>query len=339
MITRKGNVRLLSAPVYLSAYAALGGPDEAKGPLGESLDLNLSDPRMGQKSWEKAEGVMAETLLRTLFSKGSITPDQIDLALAGDLQAQCTATSVALRVFDIPFLGLYGACSTFAEALLLGSALIDGGSAQNALAFSTSHYATAQRQYRMPLPYGSQRPPSAQRTVTGGGAVYLSQTPSDLCITAFMPGRIRDMGISDPAAMGNAMAAAAAESILTFLSDTSTTPADYDKIITGDLGSIGCGLVSALATQEGVNLSPVLEDCGKLVYYPSQDSHAGASGAGCSGMVLCSRYLPALACGKLNRILFCGTGALLSAITPLQTESIPGICHIVLIERRNLHAL
>jgi len=334
MITRKGAVRLLSRPVYVSAYTALGGPDEASGLLGDVLDSTLTDPRMGQKSWEQAESAMAEALIRQLFSKGNIAPDKVDLALAGDLQAQCTATSTALRAFDIPFLGLYGACSTFAEALLLGSALIDGGSADNTLAFATSHYAAAQRQYRMPLPYGSQRPPSAQRTVTGGGAVFLSPEPSHLGITAFLPGRIRDMGISDPASMGNAMAAAAAESILTFLSDTGTLPSDYDRIVTGDLGSIGCGLVSALSRQEGIDLSRVLDDCGKMVYRPSQDAHAGASGAGCSGMVLCSKLLPEMADGKYNRLLFCGTGALLSAITPLQKESIPGICHILLIERR-----
>ena len=324
----------IAGTVRLAGCGTIAGPTEGEGPWGSCFDHVLEDDLWGENSWEKAETKMFYESVRIAVGKSGIPPQEIHYLLGGDLLNQLIATSFAARQMDIPFLGLYGACSTMAESISVGSMLIDGGFAQNVMCCATSHFSTAERQFRFPLEMGSQRTPTAQRTVTGAGATMLSSSPGQgPVVTHVTVGKVIDFGIKDANNMGAAMAPAACDTILGHLHDTRTTPDDYSAIITGDLGTYGLELLDDLLKKSGVNATHVLRDCGAEMYAPEQDAHAGASGCGCSALTLNGRLVPDLQSGKLERVLFVATGALLSTVSSQQGESIPGVAHAVRLER------
>ena len=329
---RKGDTVFFDEPVWVESCAAVGGKKEGEGPLGARFDETGPDNRFGQKTWEKAEKRMIELTCTHALSKADVLPTAVSCALGGDLLNQCISSAFAIRGLGVPYLGLYGACSTMAEGLLLGAALIAGGFANRTLCLASSHLCSAERQYRYPLEYGGQRPPCAQWTATACGAVLLRREKAKVAVTAATPGRIYDPGVTDSANMGAAMAQSAYETLRIYFRDSSTAPADYDLILTGDLASVGHGLVRQLFAADGTPLGENYQDCGMLLYGPEQDVHAGASGCGCSAAVLCGSVLPDLAAGRLKTVLFCGTGALMSPTSANQGESIPGICHLVRLE-------
>ncbi len=320
-------------PVHIRSWAVCAGRKEGKGPLGDRFDTVCPDGRFGCDTWEQAEMKMVSSAWHTALQKAGLRPDELSCALGGDLLNQCVSTSFGFRGSGIPFLGLYGACSTMAEGLLVGATLVDGGLHHDVLCTASSHFCTAERQYRYPLCYGGQRTPTAQWTATAAGAVVLSGTHSSgVRITRAHIGRIFDPGIKDAGNMGAAMAQSAYETLSRYFSDTGDGPCDYDLIVTGDLAAVGRRLVIELFDGDGIDMRPVLDDCGLMLFHGGQDVHAGASGCGCSAAVLGAYLLPALEKKLFRRVLFCGTGALLSPITSTQGESIPGICHLVCLE-------
>ena len=316
----------------IAAWASIAGKKESQGPLAGSFDKTFRDTLLGQKTWEQAERKMQELCQRTLAEKAGLHAWEMDLVYSGDLLNQCIGSSFSLRNMNIPHLGLYGACSTMAESLLLAGLTVDGGYADRVAAMTSSHFASSERQYRFPLGYGGQRTPTAQWTVTGAGAALVcseGQGPRLLCGTV---GTVRDLGIKDPGNMGAAMAPAAYATIRAHLEDLNLTPGDYDLIVTGDLGQLGKDLLLELASQDGLELGGKLADCGTMVFDNTrQDVHSGGSGCGCSAVTLCGHLLGQLSTGKLKKILFCGTGALLSPTSTQQGLPIPGICHAVAI--------
>ena len=314
----------------LSAGCAVG-KKEGEGPLRQYFDHIDTDDTFGQDSWENAEIAMQKCALSQALDKAALTAGQLDWLFAGDLLNQCVCSSFAARNLSLPFFGLYGACSTMGEGLCLSSLVLDGGGGQRAAVLSSSHFCSAERQYRTPLEYGCQRTPTAQWTVTGSGAVILSRGGTGPRITHITPGKIVDKGIRDTNNMGAAMAPAAWDTIRTHLNDTGRAPGFYDLIVTGDLGRLGSELLKELARRDGVTLDRHA-DCGLLIFEPnSQDVHCGGSGCGCCASVLASFLLPGLREGKWKNILFCPTGALHSPTTAFQGESIPGISHAVAI--------
>ena len=329
---RRGDTLFFDAPVGVLSWGSSVGTKEGQGPLGNCFDHVARDNRFGKPTWEQAESRMVELACESALSKCDLPLSRMDCAFGGDLLNQCISTGFAARGLGVPYFGLYGACSTMAESLILGAITLSGGFARRALCMASSHFCSAERQYRFPLEYGGQRPPTAQWTATACGAAVLSAEGSGVRITAATPGRVYDPGITDSANMGAAMAQSAYETLRTYFRDSGTGPEDYDLMVTGDLASIGRGIVAELFRQDGVELGERYQDCGMLLYDSSQDVHAGASGCGCSAAVLCGRLLPDLASGKLKRILFCGTGAMMSPTSANQGESIPGICHLVCLE-------
>ena len=314
----------------LSAGCAVG-KKEGEGPLRQYFDHIDTDDTFGQDSWENAEIAMQKRALSQALDKAALTAGQLDWLFAGDLLNQCVCSSFAARDLSLPFFGLYGACSTMGEGLCLSSLVLDGGGGQRAAVLSSSHFCSAERQYRTPLEYGCQRTPTAQWTVTGSGAVILSRGGTGPRITHITPGKIVDKGIRDTNNMGAAMAPAAWDTIRTHLNDTGRAPGFYDLIVTGDLGRLGSELLKELARRDGVTLDRHA-DCGLLIFEPnSQDVHCGGSGCGCCSSVLACFLLPGLRDGKWKNILFCPTGALHSPTTAFQGESIPGISHAVAI--------
>jgi len=307
------------------------GKKEGEGPLRQYFDHIDTDDTFGQDSWENAEIAMQKCALSQALDKAALTAGQLDWLFAGDLLNQCVCSSFAARDLSLPFFGLYGACSTMGEGLCLSTLVLDGGGGQRAAVLSSSHFCSAERQYRTPLEYGCQRTPTAQWTVTGSGAVILSRGGTGPRITHITPGKIVDKGIRDTNNMGAAMAPAAWDTIRTHLNDTGRSPGFYDLIVTGDLGRLGSELLKELAQRDGVTLDRHA-DCGLLIFEPnSQDVHCGGSGCGCCASVLASFLLPGLREGKWKNILFCPTGALHSPTTAFQGESIPGISHAVAI--------
>lgn len=314
------------------AHAAIGGKKEGEGPLGTYFDFLGKDARMSQKTFEKAERKLQELALDTAKRKLGISYEDIDVLFAGDLLNQCISSSFAARGTAIPFLGVYGACSTMAESLLLAAAFVDAGFAQTAAALTSSHFASAERQYRFPLGYGGQRTPTAQWTVTGAGCCIVRKGGCGPRIEAATIGKIQDYGIRDANNMGAAMAPAAIDTLRAHFHDLRRVPSDYDLIVTGDLGSLGKTIVLDQFRRTGVDLSAVYEDCGLLIYdTKTQDVHAGGSGCGCGASVLCGYLLDKLEKRELRKLLFCATGALLSPVSSWQGESIPGVCHAVAI--------
>ena len=275
---------------------------------------------------------MQRKVLQRALDQAGLKPGDLDCVLAGDLLNQCISSSFAARGTAIPFLGLYGACSTMAESLLLAAAFVDAGFARTAAALTSSHFASAERQYRFPLGYGGQRTPTAQWTVTGSGCCIVGGSGSGVRIEAATIGRVQDLGIKDANNMGAAMAPAAIDTLQAHFRDLRRVPQDYDLIVTGDLGALGKKIVLDQFQRVGVDLTPVYDDCGVLIYDPKrQDVHAGGSGCGCGASVLCGYLLDRLEKRELRRLLFCATGALLSPTSSWQGESIPGICHAVAI--------
>ena len=317
------------API-ITAWASIAGKKESEGPLGKQFDKTCQDTLFGQKTWEQAERRMQELALNTLTRKANIQKAEIDMIFSGDLLNQCIGSSFSLRNAGIPHLGLYGACSTMAESLLLAAMSVSGGFADKVVAMTSSHFASSERQYRFPLGYGGQRTPTAQWTVTGSGAALVCSTGSGTQIESCTVGTVIDLGIKDANNMGAAMAPAALSTIEAHFQDFHTGPDAFDLIVTGDLGHVGKEALLALARNKGISLGGKLEDCGELVFDRSyQDVHAGGSGCGCSAITLCSDLLSKLQAGKLKKILFCGTGALLSPTSVQQGMSIPGVCHAV----------
>lgn len=319
-----------SRPPRVESFANIGAKLEGQGPLADYFDELSEDSFFGEKTWEKGEARMQKRVLSRALEKATRRPEELDLIFAGDLLNQCIGTSFALREFGVPLCGVYGACSTMGESLALAAMSIDGGFARRAAAMTSSHFCTAERQYRMPVPYGSQRSPTAQWTATAAGCTLLSAQGPGPYITHVTCGKIVDQGITDPNNMGAAMAPAAYDTLRAYFADTHTGPADYDAIFTGDLGELGHEIVMDLFRQDGVDMTRNYEDCGMLLYNRDrQDMHAGGSGCGCSAAVFNGYLLTGLKQGRWRRILFAPTGALLSPTSSFQGESIPGICHLV----------
>lgn len=324
-----------STPV-ITHWSTVAGKRESEGPLSHTFDITSSDTLFGQKSWEQAEKHMQQLALDTLCSKAQLSKRDLDVVFSGDLLNQCIGSSMCLRNMKIPHLGLYGACSTMAESLLLSSMCVGGGFADRAVAMTSSHFASSERQYRFPLGYGGQRTPTSQWTVTGAGAALVQSGGAGPKIVGCTIGTVVDLGIQDANNMGAAMAPAAFATIAAHFSDFHCGPQDFDLIVTGDLGQLGQELLLQLARDAGISLGGKLLDCGTLVFdLTRQDVHCGGSGCGCSAISLCGELLPKLQSGKLKKILFCGTGALLSPTSTQQGLSIPGVCHAVCITGGN----
>lgn len=319
-------------PPVITSTALIGGPMEGNGLLSVYFDKVMEDNIGEMTSWEKCESYMLEWVITTAAQKVQISSTQIDYILAGDLLNQLMATHFAMRSIGRPFLGLYGACSTLAESLLLGAMILDGGFGKTIVAAVSSHHDAAERQYRFPTELGVQRPPMAQWTVTGAGAAILSTIGAGPKITAATIGRVIDAGIQDTNAMGPAMAPAAADTLWHHFQDFSRQPSYYDMIYSGDLGSVGKTLLIQLLDEKGISLAGNYEDCGCMIYKAEQDPHAGASGCASSALVLCGQLYKLLLTGQLRRILLVGTGSLHSPTSYQQKETIPGIAHAVAIE-------
>ena len=331
----------LNSRPSICGNASYAGKKEGEGPLGASFDHVTSDEMYGQKSFELAEKQLYLDAIRKAIEKGHFKPGEVQFLLGGDLLNQIITASFSARELGIPFIGLYGACSTMAQSLALGGMLLDGGHADQVVCAASSHFCTAERQYRFPLEFGTQRPPTAQWTVTGAGASLLSTKPHAPVlahITHVCMGRVVDLGVTDANNMGAAMAPAAADTLLALFKDTGTSPEDYDLIVTGDLGQVGHDLLVQLMREQRMPLSEDrYSDCGLMIYdLKTQDVHAGGSGCGCSAVVLNGFLLPRLQKGELRRILFMATGALMSLTSSQQGESIPGIAHAVVLEAPNI---
>lgn len=327
-----GTILLTRQPV-ITGSAVVGTTKEAQGPLGDELSFVYADAKAGAKTWEQAESVLHGEAVRRALETAQVQPQQVDLHLGGDLLNQCMATTFGVRALHMPLAGVYGACSTMALTLALAGVLTDGGAVRTSVVSTSSHFCAAEKQFRMPLEYGGQRPPSAQWTATAAGAAVIRTDGTGPRIESVHFGRIEDCGVTDSANMGAAMAPAACGTIGAFLRDTQTKPQDYDMILTGDLGVVGTRLLHELAhTQYGLSIEDVHADCGLMLYdMQKQDVHAGASGCGCSAAVVCGYILRRLREKSLHRVLFVGTGALLSGVSPLQGESVPGVAHAVLL--------
>ncbi len=312
------------------------GKLESDGPLKEYFDLTDEDSKFCMKTWEKAESEMIRRAVNVTFKKTGLTPEKIDLAFGGDLSNQCTATALGMRDSKIPYVGLYGACSTFALGIGLAALAIESGNFYRTLVISSSHYSSAERQYRFPLEYGCQRTPTAQTTVTGAGCVILEKNTEDLpYVSEFLAGKICDLGISDANNMGAAMAPAAADTVLRYFQATGEDPNRFDYILTGDLGFEGHRIFTEICLSEGLDLGKNNCDCGKMIYDPKyQDVNAGGSGCGCSASVFTSIVMNRFFKNEINDVLLIGTGALLNPSTVLQNETIPGIAHLIRIRSR-----
>jgi len=326
------------SPVAIASFASIVGPKEGKGPLGTGFDYVLPDNLYGQKSWEKTEQKMMEHCLNLALAKKNYLPKDLDFFLAGDLLNQIIPSSFTGRSLGVPFLGLYGACSTLVEGLVLGSIIINGGFGKKVAVSSSSHHETAERQLRYPTEMGVQRTMTAQWTVTGCGAFILEDNADNaqIIITQGIIGKVIDLGQANAMDMGAAMAPAAADTIIRYFKDTGRIPEDFDLIVTGDLGNIGRILCQELVLQNGYDISKNYTDCGVLIYDPSQDTHAGGSGCGCSASVLAGYILPQILAGKLRNVFFIGTGALLSPTSAQQGETIPGIAHGIVIQAKGV---
>ena len=314
----------------IDCWASIAGKKESEGPLAAAFDAVYADTKFGQPTWEQAEKYMQQLALQKLMEKAGLKPRDIDLVLSGDLLNQCIGSSFTLNKTGIPHLGLYGACSTMAESLLVSSMVVGGGFADRVVAMTSSHFAASERQYRFPLGYGGQRTPTAQWTVTGSGAALVKSSGTGPRIESCTIGTVTELGIKDAANMGAAMAPAALATIRAHLEDLKASPQDFDMIVTGDLGQLGKDVLLEMAKREGLELGGVIADCGCMVFdAPAQDVHSGGSGCGCSAITLCGHLLDELNRGRLRRILFCGTGALLSPTSTQQGLPIPGVCHAV----------
>ena len=314
---------------YLICAASAVGKYEHEGPLGDCFDLHDSTDKFGMNTWERAESEMQRLAFNTALAKASANEREVEALFAGDLLNQCVGSAYGLLDFDIPYFGLYGACSTAAESIMLASSFVSAGYISTAAAVTSSHFCSAERQYRTPLEYGAQRSPTAQWTVTGAGA-FIIRKEGRVRILEAMPGIVVEKGINDASNMGAAMAPAAASTIMRYFSVSGRSPEDFDMIITGDLGFEGGSILCELLASEGLDIRSRYDDCGMMIYSrEKQDMHAGGSGCGCSAVVLASYLLPRLETGALRRILFIGTGAMMSPASIQQGEAIPAVAHLV----------
>jgi stage V sporulation protein AD len=312
------------------AYASVVGKAENEGPYGGEFDEVVEDNKAGSDTWEQAESLFQQRAVGHVLRKSGLEPDRIDLMIAGDLLNQCVGSSYGLKDYFIPYLGIYGACSTFAEGLLLSAALVNAGYIDTAIASTSSHFSTAERQFRFPLNYGGVRTPTAQWTATAAGAALVGFSGKPPFIRAATVGKIEDMGITDLNNMGAAMAGAAYDTLTRHMKHRGTHPQDYDVIITGDLGQVGSDLLYDLFQRDGVSLREHHKDCGLMIYdRAAQDVHAGGSGCGCSASMMCGHFFKRIQAGELKRVLYCATGALMSPTVVQQGGSIPGIAHCV----------
>lgn len=323
-------IRIPDRPVCLTSHASVVGRREHEGPFGSCFDLHDTSDRFGQKTWEQAESEMQRLALNTALSRRKCTPEEVDLLLAGDLLNQCVGSSYGLVPFGIPYLGIFGACSTAVEGLGIASLLVGSGASQRAAAVCSSHNCSAERQFRSPLEYGGQRPPTAQWTVTGAAAFLVEPGNFAPCIREVLFGRPQDYGITDANNMGAAMAPAAADTLSTYFFLTGKKPEDFDAIVTGDLGYEGSGILLDLLSRDGIDISQQHKDCGLMIYdRDATDVHAGGSGCGCCGTMLAGHFYGELQSGRLQNILFLATGALMNAASLQQGLSIPGIAHLI----------
>lgn len=331
MAKRIGNrtIKFDNNPSFISGGSVVGNK-EFEGPLGSEFDKHCNDSRFGEKSYEKAESRLQKIAVETALRKSGYCENDIDMIFAGDLLNQCIGSSFGLRSMEIPFLGIYGACSTMTLGLTIASIAVDSGAAKRAVAVTSSHFCSAERQYRFPLEYGCQRTPTAQWTVTGSGASVIEIAQNKPYISKATVGKIVDLGVTDANNMGAAMAPSAADTISAFLSDTKTSPEDYDIIFTGDLGYVGTNLLYDILRKQGIDIRCRHSDCGLMIFdREKQDVHSGGSGCGCSAAVLNSFVLNRFADGTFSNVLFISTGALLSPTSTMQGESIPGISHLI----------
>ena len=324
---------LFDNPPSINNVASIVGPKEADGPMANYFDKCLEDEFWGEKTWEKAESKIVKETVNLALAKSKLSSDNIDYCFAGDLLNQCISSNFALRDTNIPFFGVFGACSTFVESLSLGSVFIEANAADNILCATSSHFCSAEKQFRFPLELGNQRTPTAQWTVTGSGAAILSKNGEGPYITSITPGKIVDMGIKDAANMGAAMAPAAVDTIMTHFNDTKRNIDYYDAIITGDLGYIGKDIVKDMTKAKGINIDKIYNDCGVLIFdKEKQDTHAGGSGCACIATVFSGYFYKLLKEKKIKSILLIATGALMNSMSMQQGESIPGIAHAISIE-------
>ena len=318
---------------YIQAGACVVGKKENEGPLVGSFDEVEEDPMFGKETWEEAESELQRRTALKVIEKSGISQSDIRYIFSGDLEGQETATSFGLKDLNVPLFGLYGACSTMGEAMSLGAMIVAGGFAENIIAMASSHFASAEKEFRFPLEYGNQRAMSAQWTVTGSGAVIIGKKKSGVKITGITTGKIADMGVKDSMNMGACMAPAACDTIYQNFVDFERSINDYDRIVTGDLGYVGRDILIELLKQKGIDIAEKYSDCGiKIFDKDSQDTHAGGSGCGCSASVLCAYYLKELSEGRYKRILFVPTGALLSKVSFNEGRTIPSIAHAIVLE-------
>lgn len=333
---------LFEKPPYIISYSSVAGKKEGEGPLGKYFDVVEDDPMFGGKTWEEAESNLLKQAASMAINKANLTNQDIRYMVGGDLLGQLIATSFGIEELNIPLFGVYGACSTMGESMILGSILVEGAYADKVVAMTSSHFAGAEKQFRFPLAYGNQRPLSASWTVTGSGAVVISSTnkdsnkkpeDADIVITGVTPGKIVDYGLKDSMNMGAAMAPAAVDTIVRNLEDLNVEPNYYDKIVTGDLGSVGRDILIDMVKEKGYDISFNHIDCGIEIFdKDEQDTHAGGSGCGCSAITLTGYLLDAMRRRELKRILFVPTGALLSTVSFNEGNSVPGIAHGVMLE-------
>lgn len=319
-------------PPILSSWASIVGPKEGEGPWGNDFDLIMPDYLMDEDTWEKAENKMLKQTVELALNKSGLNTQDAEVLLAGDLLNQLVSSNFAAAELSIPFLGLYGACSTMVEAMLIGSMLVDGGFFERVIAAACSHHYTAERQFRFPTEQGVQKPPSCQWTATAAGAVILEASGSGPRITSATIGRVIDMGQTDVNDMGSAMAPAAADTIKMHLQDLNRLPDYYDLVITGDLGKLGMAILGQLFAKEGVVPSPNYSDCGVLLYDEKQEIGSGGSGCGCAASMLCGPLLKKMFKAEIKKFLLVATGALMSPTTSFQGSTIPAIAHAVAIE-------
>ncbi len=340
MTQTKGRASLAyQNPPRIIGEASIVGSKEGEGPLGALFDRVEADPKFGKDTWEEAESELQLQTARKAMEKTGMSEEQIRYLFAGDLLAQGIATSYGIMELQIPLFGLYGACSTCGESLSLASMAVNAGYADCAMALTSSHFASAEKEFRFPLEYAGQRPLSTTWTVTGAGAFVLSAAETSaaegasVCVAGITTGKVVDYGVKDSMHMGAAMAPAAADTIYQHLADYGRTPEDYDRIITGDLGSIGQKILKDLMLEKGVDLKDIHDDCGILIFdADTQDTHAGGSGCGCAAATLAAYILPKLKTGEWKRVLLVPTGALLSKVSFNEGQSIPGIAHGVVLE-------
>ena len=320
---------LMENKISVTSFSTVGGKKEGEGPMRDCFDYIDSDDRFGQNSFEEAESAMQGIAMQNMLEKRGIEPKELSMMFGGDLLNQCIGTSFGVFDFRVPYIGIYGACSTMSEGLMLAAMSVDSGAGDRVAAITSSHFCTAERQYRMPLDYGGQRTPTSQWTATASGALLVERGQKPPYVRAVTVGRMEDKGIKDANNMGAAMAPAAYSTIKRFFEDTGTEPGQFDRIVTGDLGSVGSRILCELLHRDGIEIYDRQLDCGRMMHSEEQDIHAGGSGCGCAASMLCGYFLPQIRDGGLKNILFAATGALLSPTSTMQGKSIPGISHLV----------